>query len=43
MISGFMYRLIMIITDGKIIKYYMSNKPDINFKTLKILRKMSLK
>ena len=26
MISGFMYRLIMIITDGKIIKFYMLNK-----------------
>jgi len=36
-----MYRLIMIITDGKIIKFYMLNKLDINFKTLKILRKMS--
>ena len=36
-----MYRLIMIITDGKTIKFYMLNKTDINFKTLKILRKMS--
>ena len=41
MISGFMYRLIMIITDGKTIKFSLLNKIDINLKTLKILRKMS--
>ena len=36
-----MYRLIMIITDVKTIKFSLLNKLDINFKTLKILRKMS--